>query len=879
LVAFTAGAAFGRAQRYALAASDDRLEWMSHPQQADDTITRFHSRTAPSIADVVVPDSPETQVSSAPSEAGLKAPRWRGPAVLVAIAAAAIVAYQNSFQGTFVFDDRTWIVDNLTIRQLWPPGPLFFPPSSVLTGGRPVLTLTLAINYALGGTEVWGYHAVNLAIHILAAWTLFGIVRLTLLLPRRRDRFTAVATPLALTIALIWAVHPLQSAAVTYIVQRNEALVGLFYLLTLYCVIRGATAVSSARNATEGVPYSHQPVQNESGAVPSVGNGLRAVPSRGAWYAAAVLACLLGMLTKEVMATAPLVVLLYDRTFLSGTFRKSLRQRWGLYAVLAATWAAVGWALLSTDFHSGTAGFGIKQFTAWSYLLTEPGVIVHYLQSAFWPAGLSLDYGWPAATTASEIVPAGIVVVALLALTCWAVVKHPAWGFLGAWFFMILAPTSSFIPIQDAAFDHRMYLPLAAVIALVVMTVYLVGQLLVAWRAPQSIGMRYWLGAMTLLAVATPVAALAWATIVRNEDFRSEAAIWLDACAKQPRNARALNNAGEALNKLGQADAAVEYYRRAIDADPTYIPPINNLACARLERGDIAGAVALYQDALAIEPDEPWVTINLAKALSRQGQQNQAVDRCRRALQIHPELAEGHFVMAGILLRQGHIDQAVAEYHAALRLKPGLPEAHAELANLLAGQGKLAEAIPHLQQAAEGNPHNSDLRERVAMALTTVGRDEEAAAELRKILETNPNHAAAHFHLGSVLARRGDWTAAFAEWRRANQLQPDSPAILSRLAMGLAACPDASLRNGTEALRLAEQAARLDRAPPSLDAEAAARAELGQFDKAAELAEQAMNIASRQNNETLAAKIADRLSLYLRRMPYRESPAGQARRE
>ena len=209
--------------------------------------------------------------------------------------------------------------------------------------------------------NVWGYHAVNLAIHVLAAWTLFGVTRRTLLLPPLHYRFGLAATPLALAVAMLWTLHPLQTEAVTYVIQRTEALAGLFYLLVLYCVVRGAMSTRSIF-----------------------------------WYIAATVSCLLGMATKEVMATAPLLVLLYDRTFLAGSFREALRRRFGLYLALAATWTVVPALLFSTGFYGGTAGFAVQKFTWWSYLLTQSGVIVHYLRLAFWPLGcVSTTAGLP----------------------------------------------------------------------------------------------------------------------------------------------------------------------------------------------------------------------------------------------------------------------------------------------------------------------------------------------------------------------------------------------------------------------------------------------------------------------------------------------------
>ncbi len=187
-----------------------------------------------------------------------------------------LAVYSNSLSGEFVFDDIGAIKDNPTIRNLWPLGPVLSPPPGTTSGGRPLLNFSFALNYALGGLNVWGYHAVNLAIHLANALLLFGVLRRSFALPALREKFGGGAVGLSFAIALLWAVHPLQTESVTYIVQRAESLVALFYLLVLFCVIRGA---GSARPA--------------------------------GWYAGAIAACLLGMSAKEVMVTAPAVVLLY----------------------------------------------------------------------------------------------------------------------------------------------------------------------------------------------------------------------------------------------------------------------------------------------------------------------------------------------------------------------------------------------------------------------------------------------------------------------------------------------------------------------------------------------------------------------------------------
>ena len=351
---------------------------------------------------------------------------------LVAFGAA---AYFSSLHGVFIFDDKPAIVENPAIRQLWPLGP-------ILRGPRPVADLTFAVNYAIGDFHVIGYHLVNLAVHILAALTLFGIVRRTLSLPPLAERFGSAASALALAVALLWMAHPLQTESVTYIVQRAESLMGLFYLLTLYCAIRGFSSPDH----------------------------------RAPWHAAAVAACALGMAVKPVMVSAPLVVLAYDRLFVAPSLKSALRRSGRLYLGLAATWLIL--ALLVSRYPAGqpTAGFGMELLTPWQYARTQFGVIAHYLALSFRPWPLCLDYGWPVAWDVRDILPPALLVLALAGATLACLRRASPLAFPGVWFFLILAPTSSVMPIHDLCFEHRMYLPLAAVVALTVTGAYAAGR-------------------------------------------------------------------------------------------------------------------------------------------------------------------------------------------------------------------------------------------------------------------------------------------------------------------------------------------------------------------------------------------------------------------
>ncbi len=596
------------------------------------------------------------------------------------IVIAGLVAYHNSFPGVFVLDDKKHVLQSPRIRSLSHPFTI------ITESRRPVVDLTLAANYAIGRYETAGYHAVNLAVHILAALALFGVVRRTLLWPRLGSRWNEASSWLALTTALLWLVHPLNTQSVTYVIQRCESMMGLFYLLTLYCVIRGAGG-----------------------------------PRPGLWYASAVVCSALGMGSKAVMVTAPLVVLLYDRVFIAESIKDLLRQRWGLYVGLAATWSAlvfcgeVGGVLFPGD-RSATVGFGTKEFTPLEYAATQPGVILHYLRLSLWPHPLCLDYSWPAADTAGRIVPPALGVLALLAATAAALKRKPPVGFLGAWFFLILVPTSSFIPIKDPAFEHRMYLPLAAVVALVVWAGH-AGLRLAADRLSWRGRVRGGVGAGLVAAVAI---AAAGATVRRNQTYHSLGAIWNDVLAQYPNSSRAQVNLGSALVDQGTTGAAAEAqerYEAAVRLDPNNFTAHYNLGNAEFRKGNHEAAILHYQRSVKIQPDFTDAHVTWAMSLDNLGRTEEAIERFRIALKTKPEgsrskpIEEAHFNLGNALYRTGRIEEAAEQYRAVLRTRPGHIEARLNLAHMMWQLGRPQEAEQEFRQVLRLRPNNTKARE------------------------------------------------------------------------------------------------------------------------------------------------------------------------
>jgi protein O-mannosyl-transferase len=578
---------------------------------------------------------------------------------------ATLAAYHNSLSVPFVYDDEGTIARNPLIQNLWSLSRSLAPAQGNLTtSGRPLLSLSFALNYAWGGTQVRGYHLVNLLIHLGGGLALFGLVRRTLGLPNLRARFGAVLTPLALAVALLWAVHPLQTEAVTYVSQRAESLMGLFYLLTLYGFVR---AVES--------------------------------PGFGRWHIVSLVSCTLGMAVKEVMVTAPVIVLLFDRTFVTGSFSAAWRARWKYYLAVGATWLLLAGLVVSAGNRGGSAGFGVG-VTWWAYGLTQFEAVARYLWLSLWPHPLAFDYGTFWVTHAIEVIPYALVLVPLAAVTLLALWRRPAAGFLPGCFFAILAPTSLTPGTTQMIVEHRMYLPLAAVAVVAGVTAFTL------W------------GRRGLIPLFLLVPALCWVTENRNRDYATVVSLWQDTVAKRPGNAAAHNNLANVLaEQPGRLADAIAHGEEALRLRPNFPEAHNNLgrALAGLP-GRLPDAMAQFDQALRLKPDFAEAHNNLANLLAEQsGRVPDAIAHYEQALQFKPDYVEAHYNLALTLAElPGRLPDAIAHYEQALRLKPDFAAAHNSLGVVLLAAGRIPEARKHFEEALRLEPDSPEARENLA---------------------------------------------------------------------------------------------------------------------------------------------------------------------
>lgn len=601
-------------------------------------------------------------------------PRPASPRLFpVLLLVAAALAYSNSLTGPFIYDDKTAIVGNPHIRSLWPLEQVLTAPYQSPIAGRPLAGLSLALNYAAGGLDVRGYHATNLALHALCALVLFGCIRRTLRVPLLEPRYGRAADELAFASALLWVLHPLNTECVNYVTQRTGSLMALLYLLTLYASIRA-----------------------------------RATERWGGWHTAAVVSCALGVTAKESMVTAPFMVVLYDVCFHGGGLRRALRERRQLYAGLLASWlllAALNWWGPRSASIGGLAA-------SFEYALNQCVILVHYLRLIVWPDPLVLDYGMPQSLSIAEVLPQAAVLLALLAATGFALWRRPPLGFLGAWFFVILSPTSSIVPIlTEVGAERRLYLPLAAAVVLFVLAAWTLVERRGAGSKPPSDRAATGRERAFQAGVLAVAIVLGWLTFERNREYQTEIAIWQSSVAAWPDNARSQNNLGLALQDRNR-DAAMARYHRALEIDPGFAHAYHNIGNTLRLLGRPAEAIPFAERAVELEPDNLDSRISLGSVLGAQGRLDEAMQQFERALAIHPHSADAHANLGYVLALKNDRDAALREYELALSIAP-TAITHYNLGNLLLELDRRSEALDHFREAARLDPGWADAQERV----------------------------------------------------------------------------------------------------------------------------------------------------------------------
>ena len=575
-----------------------------------------------------------------------------------------LLIYSNILNAPFVFDDNIYIRDNPLISNL--------ENFLSLSGTRYITLLTFALNYWVNGYSTFGYHLVNILIHVFNTWLVFGLIMTIFSTPvmegyikeDRRVKFQF----LAITIATLFAVHPVQVQAVTYITQRFASLATFFYLLSILTFIRARLCWSR-------------------------GDGKGWV-----FYILSILSAILSQKTKEISFTLPFVIAICEFIFFSSKDGLNRRGRllYLLPFVLLLPIIPVG--LFGPEIGILRKGAGIEEeirslqvqelvsLSRYEYLLTQFRVIMTYLRLLVLPVGQNLLYDYPHYRTILDIeVILSILFVATL-LT-WSVYlfrrsrrERDPYGLIVSfsvfWFFITISVESSIIPIKDVIFEHRLYLPsVGAFTVMGAVFFYLTDSALIGDRTRRFV---------RLITVIVVVSVFSLATYLRNEVWKDDVTLWQDVARKSPALAKAQNNLGDALMKKGRYDEAIKALGLAVKADPWYVEPHYNLGICYLRKGLLRKAISEFKEVIRInsilkeghygartEPKyEFQANLNLGNIYFLLGEFGKAVEYLKKAVSINPSDLSVHFNLGLAYKRLGMFSKAEEEFRRVLEIDP-----------------------------------------------------------------------------------------------------------------------------------------------------------------------------------------------------------------
>lgn len=554
------------------------------------------------------------------------------------ISLASLIIYSNTLTSPFHFDDIPNIVENEKIRDI----------STFLdiSATRYVGDLSFALNYHFGRLHVTGYHIVNIAVHIANGILVWMFVVLTLRTPAMEmyGLDERVRGFIALSSSMLFTVHPLQTQAVSYIIQRYTSLAVFFCLLSMVLFVRWR--LSSGRDS--GILF----------------------------YLFSIVSIVLAMKTKEISFTLPVVMLLYEYCF----FRE--RRRIFYYFIpVFLTMLIIPVTLLEWDSRQAglfdslmEASQETAKISRVDYLLTQFRVIVTYLRLLFLPVNQNLDYDYPIYTTlfTPAVLLSFLFLFAMSASAIYFILRSRKYGnaylqlssFGIVWFFVTLSVESSIIPIKDVIFEHRLYMPgIGIMVAFSSAAAWVIESV----RKRLS-GMNSSVPVIVLLLIVLP---LSFATYRRNQVWRDDISLWTDVVGKSPEKGRGYDNLGVAYFQQGKISEAIKAYQTAVRLTPDSHDAHYDLAVAYNRQGRFEDAVDEFNAALKLQPGIAEIHYNLGLVYFLHGQTGNAIKKLTDALQLKPGHAGIHYSLGNAYAREGKTDKAVEHYTTALRLQPG----------------------------------------------------------------------------------------------------------------------------------------------------------------------------------------------------------------
>jgi len=709
-----------------------------------------------------------------------------------------IIIYAPSIDAPFVFDDISNIVDNPEIR-LDEINYLNLKKAAFFGRSRPVARLTFAFNYYIHQYSVVGYHIVNILIHILNGIFLFYLFKYTQILSDRKQVYRSATVKvsgahfsfqeiIAFFAVLLWITNPLHTESVTYTVQRMNSLATMFSILSLLFFVTGRrTQIRSSLDAKSFIekdpdvsirPYPFDPA--------------RKIFKYRMYFIASIISLIMGMGCKEITAIMPLMIILYEWFFFQDLGTTWIKRQLSFLTIMIIIVVGIAFLIIGPDpfaRFSSIKDFANNEFTYTERILTQPRVVLYYIQLLLFPhpSRLNIDHEYDLSQTIFDppsTLFSLIIICCLLSFAFYIRKKNKILSFSIFWYFATLIIESSIIPLA-IIFEHRTYLPSTFFFLSIV---YLLFKMI----SKNSII----IGSLILFIGISGL----W-TFQRNLVWGDDEALWRDCVEKSPSKARANNNLGIVLLSKGKIDEAINYLSLAIKINPEFAIAHNSLAVAFQERHQYDIAIEHYKEALQIKSNFIEAYNNYGVLLKKLRRYDEAITTFKKAIEIKPNSINAYINMGLTYQKQKNLTAATESYLKALKVDPGCCKCLNNLGLSLLGQGNANAAINYFEQALQINPNFSEAYVNLGLSANKLGNDTEAIDYYKVALKISPNLAEAHYNMGNIFDRNGRLNRAKTHYLEALRIDPD----YTEAANNLALIYDAQNR-GTEAEKLFKQA-------------------------------------------------------------------------
>jgi protein O-mannosyl-transferase len=679
----------------------------------------------------------------------------------IALTLLVVLAYGNTLQHSFHFDDIPSILEKPWIRGFDKIPDFIFSYTQ-----RPLVILSFNINYAISEFNEWSYHVFNITSHLLVVLLVYVLGKLILShMSQRTESFQTNSNQIPLLAASIFAIHPLNTQAVTYISGRSSIMATIFYLAAIILFFKGLYKVEK-----------------------------KGFEEKYFYIGAAVILFGIGFLCKLIVISLPAILFLYHFYFISERNIKTwLKGQWKLILGMVGLFIVV--ILYKKIYGGGLLRASVVDITSWDYFRTQIGVIpFEYFRKLIFPFNHSIDSGFELIHHwKSPIAIGGIIFLGLFSIL-WVKLSEvknqskkyclEAFGLI--WIIITLSPTSSFVPLLDVTAEHRTYLPLVG-FSLVLSSILIRFKIFIqktievdkshVYRSKKIL-------VMPVIFILLILVSFLIGTIDRNKVWKDEVSLWTDAKNKAPFLIRPYNNLGEAYDKLGKYDLAIAEFEAALRLNPNYFFALSNLGNVYGKKKEYIQTIIYTKQALKQNPGYAPGHYNLAKALHMTGNPEKAMASYRSAVKYNPYFEEAFFNLGFLALEQKKFIEAVSNFKSFLKMRPRHSKGHFGLGIAYGMMGKNEEAREHYQNAVAYDPEFLSPYINLANLHMASGNSIEAKNLLKMVLLQKPNLAGVHKNLGLIFMQEKDINNAskhLKEYLRLMPLAPDAMAIKSFL--------------------------------------------------------------------------------------------------